>query len=130
MTRAQFNAYCRALPGATSVVQWGGASVWKVGGKIFALCSTWGPVSEEAIAFKCSDLASQMLCERDGVVPAPYLARAKWVQVRTNDALSDDDIRAYLSEAHRLIAAKLTRKQRADLGLCDPTAIPEAPGCA
>ncbi|WP_342664762.1 MmcQ/YjbR family DNA-binding protein [Stappia stellulata] len=120
MTRAQFNAYCSALTGTTHVVQWGGASVWKVGGKIFALCSNWGPGSEGAISFKCSDLAFQMLCEREGVVPAPYLARVKWVQVRSDEALSDEDIRAYITEAHRLVAAKLTRKQRAELGLPDP----------
>ncbi|MCA1243247.1 MmcQ/YjbR family DNA-binding protein [Stappia stellulata] len=119
MTRAQFDAHCSALPGTTHVVQWGDASVWKVGGKIFAICSNWGTASADAIAFKCSDLAYQMLCERDGVGPAPYLARAKWVQVRSNDALSDDDIRAYVIEAHKLVAAKLTRRQRADLGLPD-----------
>ena len=120
MTREKFDKICAELTSTTHVVQWGGASVWKVGGKIFAICSNWGPASADAIAFKCSDLAYQMLCERDGVGPAPYLARAKWVQVRSNDALSDDDIRAYVVEAHKLIAAKLTRKQRADLGLPDP----------
>jgi predicted DNA-binding protein (MmcQ/YjbR family) len=122
MTRAEFDAHCSALPGTTNVIQWGDASVWKVGSKIFALCSNWGPGSEDAIAFKCSDLAFQMLCERDGVVPAPYLARAKWVQVRNTAELGDDDIRAYVTEAHQLIAAKLTRKQRAELGLPDPKA--------
>ena len=68
MTRAQFDAHCSALPGTTNVVQWGDASVWKVGGKIFAICSNWGPASADAIAFKCSDLAYQMLCERDGCI--------------------------------------------------------------
>jgi predicted DNA-binding protein (MmcQ/YjbR family) len=127
MTRAEFDAHCSALPGTTHVIQWGDASVWKVGGKIFAICSNWGPGSEDAVAFKCSDLAFQMLCERDGVVPAPYLARAKWAQVRSNADLGDDDIRAYVTEAHKLITAKLTRKQRAELGLPDPkTPTPKA----
>ena len=36
MTRSEFDAYCAGLPATTNVVQWGNASVWKVGGKIFA----------------------------------------------------------------------------------------------
>jgi predicted DNA-binding protein (MmcQ/YjbR family) len=37
MKRDAFNAFCAALPGATHVVQWGGADVWKAGGKVFAI---------------------------------------------------------------------------------------------
>lgn len=117
ITRAQFDATCAALPAATHVVQWGGASVWKVGGKIFAICSSWGEGANEAIAFKCSDLSYRILTDLPGVVPAPYLARASWVQVRAGAPLAAEDIRAHLAEAHRLVAAKLTRAKRAELGL-------------
>ena len=91
--------------------------MWKVGGKIFAICSIWGDDPHEKISFKCSDLSYQILCELDGVVPAPYLARAKWVQVQEPGALSDEDIKSYINEAHGIIAAKLTKKLRAELGL-------------
>ena len=37
MTLAEYNRYCASLPAATHVVQWGGAHVWKVGGKVFAI---------------------------------------------------------------------------------------------
>jgi len=33
----EYNAFCAALPATTTVVQWGGAHVWKVGGKMFAV---------------------------------------------------------------------------------------------
>ena len=49
--------------------------------------------------------------------PAPYLARAKWVQLVANDVLPDADLRAYLDQAHALVAAKLTRALRKELGL-------------
>ena len=49
--------------------------------------------------------------------PAPYMARAKWVYFDQADALSAGDLASYLTTAHELIAAKLTRKQRAELGL-------------
>ncbi len=117
MTREEFDAFCRGLKSTTHVVQWGGASVWKVGGKIFAICSHWGPGEQQKISFKCSDLSAQILCELPGIGPAPYLARSKWVQVKTTEALSAEDMQHYISIAHDIIAQKLTRAKRAELGL-------------
>ncbi|MCD7058769.1 MmcQ/YjbR family DNA-binding protein [Pelagibacterium xiamenense] len=118
--RAQFEAMIAALPAVEIVHQWGDASVGKVGapgsGKIFAILSSWS-TEAPAIAFKCSDMSFEMLPTLDGVRPAPYLARAKWVQVQPGSALSEDDIRAYITQAHGLVAAKLTRAVRAQFGL-------------
>ena len=41
MTLDDYNGFCASLPGTTHVVQWGGAHVWKVGGKVFAIAG-WG----------------------------------------------------------------------------------------
>ncbi len=117
MNREDFDTYCKSLPATTNVVQWGNSSVWKVGGKIFAICSHWGPVDRDCVSFKCTDHSYQVLCELPGVVPAPYLARAKWVQVQSDETLTDEDIRSYIADAHAIIAAKLTKKQQQDLGL-------------
>lgn len=117
MTRDEFDVYCGSLKATTHVVQWGGASVWKVGGKIFALCSHWGPVDRDCISFKCADHSYQLLCELPGVVPAPYLARGKWVQVQTDETLTDEHIKSYIADAHAIIASKLTKKMQRELGL-------------
>ena len=117
MTRSDFDDFCRSLPATTHVIQWGGASVWKIGGRIFALCSSWGTGSVEAISFKCSDFSYRLLCEQPGIVPAPYLARAKWVQVREQSSLDDGDLRSYIDNAHGLVATRLTRAVRRELGL-------------
>ncbi len=117
MTRDEFDRFCGSLPAVTNVVQWGNASVWKVGGKIFAICSSWGPGETEKIGFKCSDLTFAILTEQDGIVPAPYLARAKWVQLVARDAMTDQDIAAYIREAYSIIKAKLTKAARAELGI-------------
>ena len=124
MTRDEFDAYCGSLKATTHVVQWGGASVWKVGGKIFAICSNWGPEEKETddvtaparISFKCSDLSYQVLCELEGIIHAPYLARAKWVQAYEG-ALSEEDLKSYITDAHDIIASKLTKKMQRELGL-------------
>lgn len=117
MTREEFDTFCQALPATTHVVQWGGASVWKVGGKIFAIIGPWGEGPGQKISFKCSDMAFEILRDQPGIVPAPYLARAKWVQIRDPAALSEDDTRAYIEAAHATVAAKLTRAVKRELGL-------------
>jgi len=115
--RAGFEAFVLALPATTLVHQWGDASVGKVGGKIFALFGVGVTGSTAAISFKCSDMAFEMLPELDGVRPAPYLARAKWVVAEAGSPLSPAEIAGYVREAHRLVAAKLTRRLKAELGL-------------
>jgi predicted DNA-binding protein (MmcQ/YjbR family) len=105
-----------ALRAATKTVQWGDDLVFKVGGKMFAVLS--GPsVRPRGLSFKCSDLAFEMLIEREGIIPAPYLARMKWVRLETLRALPAGELRARLAEAHRLVAEGLTRKTRSALGL-------------
>ena len=113
MHRAAFEAYILTLPGATIVRQWRDDSVAKVGGKIFALLDR----DPGEIWLKVSPMAYDLLTELDGIRPAPYFARASWVAIGPESPLGEDDLRAYLREAHRLIASKLTRKLRAELGL-------------
>ena len=115
--RDTFEAYLRSLPAVEIVHQWGDASVGKVGGKIFAILSIWDDDPHMKIGFKCSDLSFQMLPELHGVMPARYLARAKWVQVAPGSDLTEDDVRAYIAESHRLVAAKLPKRLREQLAL-------------
>ena len=119
MTRDEFDTYCKSLPATTNVIQWGNASVWKVGGKIFAICSGWGEGRHEKFSFKCSDISYSLLIQQEGVIPAPYLARAKWVQREDDSTMSDEDLKAYIVAAHKIIAQKLTKKQQKELGLAD-----------
>ena len=117
MTRDEFDAFCKALKGTTNVVQWGNATVWKIGGKIFAICSNWGEGKHSKISFKCNDLAYSMLREQPGMIPAPYLARAKWVQMEDPEAMSDADLKRYIEMAYTIIGWKLTKAQRQTLDL-------------
>ena len=116
MTPKTFETRCLRLPAATKVVQWEGTSVFKVGGKMFAISGGF-TAGSGGYMFKVSNMAYAMLIEHGLARPAPYLARAKWVQLVSNNALADAELTAYLAEAHALIAAKLTRKARKALGL-------------
>ena len=116
MTRDEYDAFCSSLPAAAFVEQWGGAHVWKVGGKVFAIA--WQE-DELAVTFKAGDIAFEMLRDQSGLRPAPYLASRglKWIQNFSADGLSDDELRAYLRASYLMVARALPKKTRAALGL-------------
>lgn len=117
MTRNEFDQFCKSLKSTTHVVQWHGTSVWKVGGKIFALAPLEKEDTPQTFAFKASDFAFEILTQQPGIKPSPYLARAKWIMIENEEALSDEDLKSYITEAHEIIAKKLTKKQQKELGL-------------
>jgi len=112
MTPGEIDAFCLSLPAATGEIQWETDRVFKVGGKMFAVLGPSGTLS-----FKANDVAFEMLNETGAARPAPYLARAKWVFLDDPASFDGGDLKAYLTEAHAIIAARLTRKQRVALGL-------------
>ena len=117
LTYDEFNAFCRALPATTHVVQWGGAHVWKVGGKVFAI-GGWGD-GEPGFTFKAGELSFEILKEQPGLRPAPYLASRgmKWIQHYAKPGLADDDLKDYLRQSHRIVALGLSKKKQRELGL-------------
>ncbi|MFV0475454.1 MAG: MmcQ/YjbR family DNA-binding protein [Pikeienuella sp.] len=116
MTRKEFDSFCAALPGAHNVVQWGGASVWKVGGeagKVFAIHSDW---NAEGVVVKPSEMAREIWRDAQGISLAPYLGRAGWLLIETG-AMGRDDLCALIEGSHAINAAKLTRAARAAIGM-------------
>lgn len=118
MTLEEYNGFCASLPHATHVVQWGGAHVWKVGGKVFAIAG-WSERETLGVTFKVSELAFAILKEQPGLRPAPYLASRgmTWIQRIGDEAMDNAALADYLRESHRLVAMKLPRKVRAELSL-------------
>ncbi len=112
MTPEAFHAAALALPGATFDIKWGADRVYSVGGKMFAHAGPEGEPKPKYM-FKASDLAFEMLVEQGLAKPAPYLGRAKWVQLTGPDALADEELASYLKEAHRIVSAKLPAAARA-----------------
>jgi predicted DNA-binding protein (MmcQ/YjbR family) len=102
-----------ALPGATLSIQWGDDRVYKVGGKMFA--ATDGAATN--LSMKVTDIAFEALTETGQARPAPYMARAKWVMFDDVSKLDAAEVAGWLKTAHQLVAEKLTRKQRTELGL-------------
>ena len=126
MTPEAFEKAALALPGATCNVQWGADRVYKVGGKMFAVTD----LETTRVSMKVTDIAFEALQEIGVARAAPYLARAKWLQFENLAALDDADVEEWLKTAYSLVAAKLTRAARKELGVdaSPPSEVREGEG--
>jgi predicted DNA-binding protein (MmcQ/YjbR family) len=117
MTRDEFNSFCKGLKATTHVVQWGNSDVWKVAGKVFAICG-WAEVGD-AFTFKASEIAFEVLKDQPGIRPAPYLASRgfKWLQHYAEPGLSDKELRSHITLSYEMVARALSKKKQAELGV-------------
>ena len=56
------------------------------------------------------------LTDLPGIVPAPYLARARWVSVAEPQRFTTVELQALMLDAYVAIRAMLTRKLQSELG--------------
>jgi predicted DNA-binding protein (MmcQ/YjbR family) len=99
---------CLGFPGVTEQLQWGNHLLFKVAGKMFAIASLEpAPV---CLTFKCSDESFAELTERPKIIPAPYLARAKWAALESSDAVTRDELQELLHTSYQLVFAKLPKR--------------------
>jgi predicted DNA-binding protein (MmcQ/YjbR family) len=116
MNLAAVKKTCASLPQATADVKWGADYVYSIGGKMFAVAFQ-SQMRGVFVAFKVDDHLFLQYTDRAGFVPAPYLARAKWVQVQDLRQVSAAELKALIRRSYQLVALKLTRKTRRELGL-------------
>ena len=102
-----------SLPGATETIQWGNDRVFKIGGKMFA-CS--GLEKDSLYSFKVDDERFLELTDMKGVHPAPYLARAKWIQIEPADCkIPKKDLKELVRNSYALVFAKLPKKTQREI---------------
>jgi predicted DNA-binding protein (MmcQ/YjbR family) len=104
--------YCLSLPHATEDIQWGNDLLFRISGKIFAAMNLDPPHS---LTFKCTPERFDELIEFEGIIPAPYTARNKWVMLERLDALNDSEIKRLIKDSYEMIFSKLPKKTQAEL---------------
>ena len=109
MNIAKAHHYCATLPGATRDIKWESHAVFSVGDKMFAMFTVENGKLVDALSFKVDDARWLELTDRDGFIPAPYLARAKWVKLEGIRRLPDAEAKSLLSDAHGVVMAKLSK---------------------
>jgi predicted DNA-binding protein (MmcQ/YjbR family) len=85
-----------------------------VGGRMFCVICLEPP---HQIAFKCTPESFASLVEQPGLIPAPYMARAMWVQEpELGAALGRRDRESLVRTSYELVKAKLPKRRMAATG--------------
>ncbi len=103
-----------SLPSVTEDIKWDNHLCFNIGGKMFLVTS---PDSFPITAsLKVSDEDFEILVKR-GIIPAPYLARHKWIQLDNISRFSSKDWKKYVNFSYQLISSKLPSKVKKEIGL-------------
>jgi predicted DNA-binding protein (MmcQ/YjbR family) len=121
MDNERIRTICMALPHVVETVNWGHHLVYwagdrNLGGKMFAMTDLEG-TGTGVLWFHCGAERFHELLEIDGIIPAPYLARAHWVTLERWDALRARQIEDELKRAHDLIFSRLPARTRTLLAI-------------
>lgn len=110
MTVDSVRRFCLSFPLAKENLQWGEDLCFKVGGKIFAVLDL-GSVLQR-LSFKCAPEKFSELVEQEGIVPAPYVGRFKWVLLERLDALPEPKLKELIGQSYKMVSAKLGKSKR------------------
>jgi predicted DNA-binding protein (MmcQ/YjbR family) len=113
--------YCLSLPHATEGIQWGNDLLFRIGGKMFAVVAL--ERTPTSISFRCTPEEFAELIEREGIIPAPYMARNNWVMLESLDVLPRTELKRLIKDSYGMVAAKLTKKVQAQLGLASRSVL-------
>jgi len=111
-TADQIAEFCRKLPGVTEDIKWGHDRCFLIGEKMFCVTPT-KPIEGSVASFKCTDENFARLVATPDYIPAPYLARAKWVLLTNPKLVRSPELRGLLRRSYELILEKLPKKVQA-----------------
>ncbi len=113
MTIEGLQTICNNFAGVTTDIKWEDHLCFNVGGKMFLVTS---PDSvPHTASFKAADEDFEELIQREGFIPAPYMARYKWVYVDDISRLNKKDWEKYLKLSYQLVHDKLSAKVRKEI---------------
>ena len=115
MTPKQLKAACLGLTGAIEDFPFAPElSVFKVGGKVFALSRLDGdPLS---VSLKCApETAIRLRAAHAAIVPGYHLNKRHWNTVTIDGSLPDKQLVEMIEDSYDLVVESLTRAQRAAL---------------
>jgi predicted DNA-binding protein (MmcQ/YjbR family) len=131
MDAERLRAFLLSLPHTVETMQWGANLVFwvgdkAIGGKMFALINLDEPHPNQQrrtdnpqplLSYAAGPTRFAELLELDGLIPAPYFARAHWVAALRWDVFPAAGWQRELAAAHALTLAKLPKKVLATLAL-------------
>lgn len=108
MNIESFREFCLSLPHVTEDIKWEHNLCFMIGGKMF----TVGGIDNDpfTVSFKVPPEQFEELINTEHIIPAPYLARAKWVYIKQPDRLTKSEWEHYICQSYELIKSKLPKK--------------------
>jgi predicted DNA-binding protein (MmcQ/YjbR family) len=108
MSPAALRQWATRLPGASIEVKWGADQCLVVSGKMFAVLHESG--ARTTVSFKVDKHRFLELTDLPGIIPAPYLARAGWVQLCALDVLPAEELKTLLCRSYELVVRGLPKR--------------------
>jgi predicted DNA-binding protein (MmcQ/YjbR family) len=101
---------CGSLDDVSENLQWGETLCFKLHGKLFALVDlSRGKLAP--IVLKSAPEKFSELVEIEGISPAPYVGRYKWIQLANSDVLPAAGLEALIRESYDLVAKNVGKKR-------------------
>ena len=121
MDNERVREFCLGLPHVAEAVGWGHHLVFwvgdkAIGGKMFALIHL-DDAGTGVLWFHAGTERYPELLEIEGIIPAPYMAKAHWVTVERWDAMRQREFEAELRNAHTLVYEKLPKRVKTVLAM-------------
>ena len=113
MNIENIRSICKKLPHVTEDIKWGNDLCFLIGGKMFCVV---GLNEELKVSIKVTAEEFDELTNLDAIIPAPYVAKHKWVLVKKATIFNQKKWQHYISQSYSLVKAKLPKKVQAQLG--------------
>jgi predicted DNA-binding protein (MmcQ/YjbR family) len=112
VTREEVLEFCVSRPGAVEEFPFGdGVSVFKVGGRMFALIALAGDPG--SVTLKCDpDFALELRARYAAVRPGYHTNKRHWNTVDLDDSIEDDVMNEMIDHSYELVVSLLPRAQR------------------
>ena len=98
--------FCLSHPGTTEDIKWGNDLCFSVGGKMFCVVVLTGTMT---ISFKVTEEEFDEVSSSEGFIPAPYVARYKWVLLEDPGKISKKALLDYIKQSYTLVKSKLSK---------------------
>lgn len=103
---------CTKLPHVTEDIKWGSDLCFLIGQKMFCVTNLNSLLT---VSLKVTDEEFAELSNSPGIIPAPYVARYKWIFIEDASRFNDKEWKHYIVQSYNLVKAKLPKKILAQL---------------
>jgi predicted DNA-binding protein (MmcQ/YjbR family) len=98
---------CSSLPLVTEDIKWGNDLCFMIAGKMFCVTSMDIPLK---VSLKVTDEEFGEMTNRPGIIPAPYVARYKWILIEDVNIFTRKQWEHYIAQSYDLVRSKLPKK--------------------